>query len=110
MKMAPALEVVGVHPVDAPEPCHVVEIVLRNRDERFDFGTITQEVPGLSSREWQTPWDERVLSEDESGIRDAFFFHGLRLDKPLLTPFGEVQLPQPAPLPPHLKGVKYEGP
>jgi hypothetical protein len=39
--------------------------------------------------------------------RVAFFFHFLRLDRPLLTPAGPILLPPPTPRPDRLRFLTY---
>jgi hypothetical protein len=97
----------GVHPVEAPEPCHLIEAELTQGDS-FDWGNVTQEVPGQPRTNWQVPWDERPL--DKAETRWVFFFHYLDLERPLLTPESPVELPAETPLPQHLTGIEYESP
>ena len=108
--MGAKLTVLGVHPIAAGEPCHLIEILLAGSDEDLDFGKVTQEVDGQPRSNWQVPYDEQMLEESEGEVRYAFFFHYLDFAKPLLTPLGSVQLPKPTKLPTHLKGIKYEAP
>src|SRR5260370_15419703 len=108
--MKPSIEIVGVHPIQAPEPCFLLEMAVRNLVGEFDFGKITQESPNLASADWQVPWDERMICQDANEIRYAFFFHYLDLDTPLMTPFGNVKIPQPTPIPPLLKQIVYQHP
>jgi len=102
------ITITGLHKVDAPEPCHLVEARLDPPDDDFDWGLVTQEEPGQPKDNWQVPWDERPL--DETGERWTFFFHYLDPNRDLLTPDGTVALPQPSPLPDHLKEIEYEEP
>lgn len=97
----------GVHPIDAPHPCCLIEIELPEYMS-FDWGMVTQEMPDLPRSDWQVAWDERFLNEQKT--RWAFFFHYLDLEKPLITPVGVVMLPPPTPLPNHLAGIRYEPP
>lgn len=124
--MAPRLEVIGVHPVEGTaRPCHLVEVIVRDSDGDFAIFDITQQRPGLKQVEWQIPHcarlldaaGERVLA-DAAGtcdlidlwlgdVRMAFFFHHLDPALPLRTPFGEVSLPAPTPLPARLRCMQY---
>src|SRR3954471_13442817 len=94
----------GVHPVEAAEPCHLIEAELPDGDD-FDWGQVTQEDATQPRHNWQVPYDERPLDDDHR--RWAFFFHYLDLSKRLLTPAGPIQLPAPTPRPDHLKGIEY---
>ena len=121
-----AVEVVGLYPIEAPEPCHLIELIVRA--DAFDVGRITQEEPGVPENNWQVAWDAKIL--DASGetvvadtwslpepdlipageTRFAFFFHHLDISRPLLTPLGDIQLPEPSALPDRLRVVAYEQP
>lgn len=118
-------KVVGVHPVDAPEACHLVEMTAEDIEAAYDIGDVTQPVDGSPRSSWQVPWDERfldlsgcsVLDEAPVGsphtadaLRVVFFFHYLDLDRPLLTPWGELQLPLPTARPARLGFMRYEPP
>lgn len=116
---------VGVYPVDAPEPCHLIELLISDCVGVIDVRDFTQEVPGQSQDYWQAPWDERVL--DATGqhdllgrfpqqinahgeVRIAFFFHHLDFTRPLATPAGPVSVPAPSDRPDRLKFLLYEEP
>jgi len=102
------MTIVGIHEVDAPEPCYLIEARLSPPEKDLDWGLVTQEVPGQPRGNWQVPYDERPL--DQMGERWAFFFHYLDPDRALLTTDGAVVLPPPSPLPEHLKEIEYEEP
>jgi hypothetical protein len=124
----PKIEPIGVYPVEAKEPVHLLEVWVRNADGVFDMGGVTQEVPEQPRSNWQAPYSEHVLSAagdealtEEFGAADkpdlwkgdmrlAFFFHYLDLERPLLTPFGPVQLPPASELPDRLSMIRYEPP
>lgn len=108
--MANVVKVVGVHPVTAEEPVHLIEIELTGNLDEFDFAEVTQEVKGKPRENWQAAYDERELSKGGGAVRFAFFFHYLDFEKPLLTPFGEVKLPAVSKAPTHLKSIEYEQP
>ena len=86
------VDVVGVYPVDADEPCHLVELHVRDFVGVFDAGEFTQEAPGQPKDNWQVPYDERLLDSNgfpivsgnvfpefksEGSMRLTFFFHYL---------------------------------
>jgi hypothetical protein len=96
----------GIHPIDAPEPCYLIELQVSDIGP-IDWLAITQEQAQPRSN-WQVPWDERPIDDDET--RWAFFFHYLDLKKPLLTQCGPVTLPNPTPIPEHLTDIEYEPP
>jgi hypothetical protein len=104
--MANRARIIGIHPVTADEPVHLVELEVAGSTDDFDFGEITQESPGQPRSNWQAVYDERELGEN----RFAFFFHYLDTAKPLLSPFGPLSLPAETPIPEHLQGIEYEPP
>jgi hypothetical protein len=108
--MALKLSILGVHPVKAEEPCHLIEIAVEGPTETLDFGQITQEQEGQPSMNWQVPYDEQIIEESDGIVRYAFFFHYLNLAKPLQTPCGPIMLPKPTKIPKHLNGIEYEAP
>ena len=104
--MANRARIVGVHPIAAEEPVHLVELEIEGSAEDFDFGEVTQEVPGQPRSDWQAVYDERELGEN----RFAFYFHYLDMTKPLLSPVGPLALPPESPVPEYLQDIEYEQP
>lgn len=124
--MVKRIEVIGVYPIHAEQPVHLVELILHGCDSSIDMAGITQEIPGLSRDSWQVPYEERIL--DSSGerivadpfferdkldiwtgnVRIAFFFHYLDLSRPLQTPLGLIMLPEPTHKPSRLSIMTYE--
>ena len=119
------IEVVGVYPVQAPERCHLVELLVHKADVEFDIGSITQEVRGQPKENWQVPWDEHFLEHDKERVinsenpdsppaqtkfRVVFFFHHLKLSLPLKTALGDIDLPAPSAMPERLEYIQYEQP
>jgi len=98
--------VVGVHPLVADDPVHLVELDIEGIADGFDFGEITQEVPGQPPSNWQAVYDEREIGQN----RFAFFFHYLDTTKPLLSAACPLALPPESPVPEHLHGIEYEPP
>ena len=107
--MEKRIRIIGVHPISANEPCHIVEIELKAPSDEFDFGAVTQEVPDQSRDNWQVAYDEQQVGDDES-CRWVFFFHYLNFERPLLTPLGPITVPEPTPLPTHLSEIEYYEP
>jgi hypothetical protein len=120
------IDILGIYPVESPEQCHVVELMIRGHVGVLDFGAFTQERPGEPRSNWQVPWDERVLSvdgtkdllgqfpskieSDGKPLRLTFFFHYLDFDHPLITPAGELALQSPEDRPDRLAFLNYESP
>ena len=124
----PAVEVVGVYPIpEAPEPCHLVEVVVRD-SEGFDPAQFVQPDSTQPEDNWQVAYDERALNASgdapitesfeladrpellEGTVRLVFFMHYLDPALRLRTPFGEVELPTPTEKPERLAAVRYEQP
>jgi hypothetical protein len=104
--MAERVRIVGIHPIAADEPVHLVEFEVSDNDGDFDFGEVTQQQSGQPRSNWQVAYDERQVGE----TRFAFFFHYLDTNKPLLSPVGPLALPPESPAPEHLQGIEYEQP
>jgi hypothetical protein len=91
----------------------------------WNFGSFTQEIKRVSQSNWQVAYDVRLLNSSGSEapgdrfpftvkvsgeVRVAFFFHYLKLAKPLLTPVGPLPLPKLSPRPARLDFIKYQAP
>jgi len=106
--LEPKLIVVGIHPVKTNVPCHLIEIAVANTNNgEFDWDQITQELPGVPQGNWQAAYDEQQIPAADERVHYAFFFHFLDPSRPLCTPFGEIDLPEPTPLPTHLRDIEY---
>jgi hypothetical protein len=101
------MKVVGVHPLDAPEPCYLIEVEF-DVDCDIDWESITQPSEDVPPLEWQVPWDEQRVHGEEN--RWAFFFHFLDPSRPLQSKNGVVEIPNITPLPSHLFYITYERP
>jgi hypothetical protein len=123
-----SVEVIGVYPVsEAPEPVHLIEIVVRD-SPGFDPGEFVQPDPDQPEENWQTAYDERALDAPgnsaitesfelsgrpellEGDVRLVFFMHYLNPERPIRTPFGDVELPNPSDWPDRLASIQYEEP
>jgi len=102
--------IVGVHPIEAPEPCHLCELVVEGEVHEFDFGEFTQALAGRDRSYWQVPYDEKLLSSFGAQRSYVFFFHYLDCAQPMLSPFGPLFLPKPTPRPERLSFLVYESP
>src|SRR5215831_8422838 len=58
------IEVLGIHEVQAPEPCHLVEILVVGDTPEGVIASITQECPGQARDNWQVPYEERFLTSE----------------------------------------------
>ena len=110
------VEVIGVYPIKAPEPCHLIELRFVDVEQPISFAGITQENRNQPRSSWQVAYDERWLdsegqreigSPDGTNARTAFFFHYLDFHKPLQTSAGSLELPLPSKVPDRLKFIEY---
>jgi hypothetical protein len=108
--MTKPIRIIGIHPIPARQPCHLLEIELKAPSAACDFALVTQEVPHQPKANWQVAYDERQIGGDEAGSRWAFFFHDLDFERPLLTPLGPITIPDPTPVPNYLKAIEYYEP
>ena len=104
------VKIIGVHPIEADEPVHLIELLIEDNVGDFDIREVTQEVTDQPKSTWQVPYDERILEESKQKARYAFFFHYLDSKKPLLTPLGPLLLPKPTKILAHLRDIEYESP
>ncbi len=108
--MTTQVKIVGVHPIEADEPVHLIELLVEGDIMEFDIDEVTQEVTDQPQRNWQAPYDHHLLEESERKVRYAFFFHYLDFGKPLLSSAGSLPLPKPTTVPAHLQDFEYESP
>jgi hypothetical protein len=102
------MKIIGVHAVEASQPCHLIELDFEPDDGPVDWGMVTQEDPDQPRANWQVAYDQRPLNDEAT--RWAFFFHYLDPSRPLLTPAGSLTLPAANPLPAHLRRISYTEP
>jgi hypothetical protein len=105
------IEIRGVHPIEASEPVHLVDVAIAGEFDAVDWGSITQPDPAGAPDNWQVPYDERELPRLADGrARGVFFFHYLHLMQPLQVGSTPLTLPAPTPVPSDLAAVNYEEP
>ena len=105
------------------ESAVLIEVMVSNRDERFDMGAFTQRRDDLPRESWQVAWAEAFLSADGTArvvkqfgeapasgdLRIAFYVHFWDSAKPLCSSYGDIKCPSPTPMPERLeKLVPYE--
>jgi hypothetical protein len=127
-----SVEIIGVYPIKAREPVHLVEMLIRHSKRAIKVGKITQELPGQPELNWQVAYDEKILNAAGTrvvaggflewknpglwsklwigDVRLVFFFHYLDLSKPLKTPLGDASLPPETKKPRRLSAITYEPP
>ncbi len=102
------MRVIGVHPVEAAQPVHLVVLDCEGRSGELDWTSITQ--PDLKQDEsfWQVPYDE--VQVPGGGDRWTFFFHYLDVARPLQSNLGVLPLVSQTPMPQQFRFRKYEEP
>jgi hypothetical protein len=102
------MRAVGVHPVDASEPVHLIEVYIAPGQSVLDWPSVTQPGDNPDRSYWQAAWDEQQVP----GSPDhwCFFFHYLDPSRPLETNLGPLALPPASPLPAHPRFIRYEEP
>ena len=105
------VEILGVHPIVAHQPVHLMHITMTHSFEDVDWCMFTQVNPELDESSWQVAYDETLLESLPDGrSRVAFFFHYLDFARPFMTPAGPLPLPAPLPVPSELSHLVYEDP
>jgi hypothetical protein len=62
------MKAVGIYPIQAIEPIHLVELEIEDDDAFSDIGEITQEIPDQRRDNWQVPYLEQLLAEDGTSL------------------------------------------
>jgi hypothetical protein len=103
-----AVRVIGVHPVHASEPVHLIEVEFAEIDDEIDWMSFTQPLDGQDRSYWQVPYDERPVPGTSN--RWCFFFHYLDRSRGMDSFTGTLPLPPETPIPNHLRFMAYEAP
>jgi hypothetical protein len=127
-RQAATVEIIGVYPVQAKEPCHAIELWVKGVVRPFSFSDFKQEDPAKPNWKWQCAWMEHVLNSRgdkvlacerkissqpelfQGDMRVLFFMHFLNLRRPLGSPFGPITLAAETSMPARLSIVQYEEP
>ena len=102
------MRVVGVHPIEARQPVHLLELEAQIEDMPIDWSSITQSVAGRDESYWQVPYDEQMVPG--RAWHWCFFFHYLDQSRPLSSQSGDLALPLETSVPDHLRFMRYEEP
>ncbi|ARU59945.1 hypothetical protein CBW65_01875 [Tumebacillus avium] len=111
------VELIGLYHVPENVDLLLVEVLVDAKPSVFDAGEFTQEDERLPKESWQVAYDELYLNADGNELigdfmrkpevdtvpaRLVFFMYFLDVRKPLLTPFGQVELTEPTKMPDRL--------
>ena len=112
MAKEPKVRVIGAYQVPNYPDVHLIEVDVESPQSAVDVDEFGQADAAQAPDSWQVAYDERFLDSPESTrSRLVFFIHFLRFDRPLKTPFEDVALPAPTPMPSRLASiVRYEPP
>src|SRR5690554_766502 len=108
------IEIVGVYAVK--DNFYLLEFMVQKLAEDIDVSLFTQRIEGESEDNWQVAYEEFYLNlkgdevigdcldvpKNTKPTRLAFYFYYLNIDIPFITPFGELKLPNPMPVPDRL--------
>ncbi|HLL60679.1 MAG TPA: hypothetical protein VK338_03095 [Candidatus Nitrosocosmicus sp.] len=109
------VNVIGIYTVPKNKDVHLIELMVNASLKEFDMVDFTQEDLTQPRDNWQVAYDEQYLNRDgteviqdsnnKSTTRVAFFMYYLNFSKPLITPFGLIDLPKPTVLPKRLTDI-----
>jgi hypothetical protein len=120
------IDLLGVYNVRDEKDVYLLEFYIKSKYTEVEIGKFSQAQENIDPLNWQSPWEEKYLNNDGTVIigdwldlpeeisddtRVVFFLHFLDFTKPLLTPFGEIELKLPEVTPDRLSSIKkYERP
>lgn len=118
--MEERVKIIGIYPVEGNENVHFFEVIVQETAWTIDISEFMQEDPSQPKENWQVAYDEYYLDAKGERVtgdslnlpetnttpsRIGFFLYFVNLNRPLLTPFGKVNLPQPTLMPERLKAI-----
>lgn len=120
------VKLIGLYSVSENPDVTLLELVINKKANEIDIAEFTQEIENEPRLNWQAPFGEKYLSIDGEIIigddfylpefltnttRLTFFLYFLDLQKPLMTPFGKLQLTQKQEQPNRIKNlITFESP
>ncbi len=124
--MIKAISLIGIYSVDNEVDVHLIELDIKANFMDIEIDEFTQQKEDIDKLNWQAPYDEKYLNKQGTEIignwldepkylthmtRLTFFFHYLDFSKPLITPFGDIDLKSPESMPARLSSIlKYVQP
>lgn len=97
---------------------YLIEMTIDGREAIVADLPFTQRKQDVPESDWQAPWLERYLypngrevvsegspPEDATRVRVAFYLHDLDPAQPLASPWGDIKMPQPTPMPARLMQI-----
>ena len=120
MESKPIAQLLGVYKINGASDVHLLEFIFNISPTDIDVSSFTQEDDKLPKDSWQTAYDERFLNHDGTKVigtfleqrsltgdqtRIVFFMYYIDFNKPLLSQFGEILLPEPSLIPDRLSKI-----
>jgi hypothetical protein len=119
------VQLVGIYNIKGISDIHLLELNINTSPKDVDVSSFTQKDDTLTKDSWQTAYDEHFLNDDGTEVigtfleqdsltgvktRIAFFMYFIDFNKPLLSQYGEILLPeQPSLIPDRLsKIIEFE--
>jgi hypothetical protein len=119
------VQLLGIYNTKGISDIHLLELNINTSPKDVDVSSFTQKDDTLPKDSWQTPYDEHFLNDDGTEVigtfleqdsltgvktRIAFFMYFIDFNKPLLSQYGEILLPeQPSLIPDRLsKIIEFE--
>ena len=73
------VKIIGVYEVDSSEPCHLIELIIKNSQNQFDITEFTQKIPKQPKSNWQVPYEDKFLNDEGTTIiGDSMGYGGQR--------------------------------
>jgi hypothetical protein len=120
------VKLIGLYSVNENPDVTLVELSIDKKPNEIDIGEFTQEIENEPRLNWQAPFAEKYLDKEGETIigddmelpdlptdttRLTFFFYFLDTTKPLMTPFGQLDLMQKREPPKRIKDlIAFEDP
>ena len=113
-------ELLGIYKVTRNKNVFLLECYIDCSPQNIDMMSFTQKIAGVPKSSWQAPYDEKYLNENGDAViggmfdgnklsgkttRVCFYMFYLDINRPLLTPFGSVTLPEPIDMPKRLYDI-----
>lgn len=120
------VEIIGAYYVDEQPDASLLELIVHKPFHEITITGFTQEIEGQHFDDWQVPFNEKYLDPQGENIKGddlvtptelsrscrlTLFIYFLDYDKPLITPFGEINLPAKTAAPERItRIIRFEDP
>lgn len=120
------VEIIGAYYVDGHPDLSLLELIVHKPFNQINIIEFTQEIERQHFDNWQVPFNEKYLdlqgeniigddlvtpTELSRSCRLTFFIYFMDYDKPMITPFGKINLPAKTVAPERItRIVRFEEP